>query len=95
MLPLDTMKEHARPGKPLENMQVLRQSRVSVSKVTPQEFRFILDLLGEKEPEADSQSTATERAPDNVKPESTPDQSGEASEMQGQDGNTSGQENGH
>lgn len=50
VLTLETLKSHAKPGQPLENMQTLRQSRVSVSRVTPGEWTFIMSLLGESEP---------------------------------------------
>src|SRR5215469_1381119 len=47
ILTLETLKSHAKAGGPLENLQTLRQSRVSVSSVTPNEWRFIMNLLGE------------------------------------------------
>lgn len=50
---LSDLKEHAQPGKGLENLQTLKQSRLSVSSVTPAQWKYILELAGE-----DSQATA-------------------------------------
>ena len=47
MVTLNDLKTHAQPGKPLENLQTLKQSRLSVSSVTPAQWRFILELAGE------------------------------------------------
>ena len=44
---LDELKSNAEPGKALENLQTLKQSRLSVSSVTPAQWRFILELAGE------------------------------------------------
>ncbi|KAJ5579841.1 Thymocyte nuclear protein 1 [Penicillium hispanicum] len=44
---LDELKSNALPGKALENLQTLKQSRLSVSSVTPAQWRFILELAGE------------------------------------------------
>lgn len=51
ILKLDTLKAHGLPGKPLENLQTLRQSRVSVSRVTPKEWEFIMSLIDPPKPE--------------------------------------------
>ncbi|RMZ78120.1 hypothetical protein DV738_g3979, partial [Chaetothyriales sp. CBS 135597] len=45
---LKQLKSFAGPGGALENMQTLKQSRLSVSGVQPHEWRFILDQLGEQ-----------------------------------------------
>lgn len=45
---LDELKSHADAGKPLENLQTLKQSRLSVSSVTPAQWAFILQLAGEE-----------------------------------------------
>ncbi|KAJ5294177.1 hypothetical protein PENANT_c028G06149 [Penicillium antarcticum] len=45
---LADLKAHAQPSKPLENMQVLKQSRLSVSSVTPAQWQYILELAGEE-----------------------------------------------
>lgn len=50
---LADLKAHAQPGKPLESLQVLKQSRLSVSSVTPAQWKFILELAGE-DPQAES-----------------------------------------
>ncbi|KAB5536236.1 PUA-like domain-containing protein [Coniochaeta sp. 2T2.1] len=42
------------PGKPLENMQMLKQSRLSVSKVSAGEWKFINELAERKAKEAGS-----------------------------------------
>ncbi|KAJ6084148.1 High mobility group HMG-I/HMG-Y [Penicillium sp. IBT 16267x] len=44
---LHDLKTHAQPGKALENLQTVKQSRLSVSSVTPAQWRFILELAGE------------------------------------------------
>jgi predicted RNA-binding protein with PUA-like domain len=44
---LTDLKAHAQPGKPLENLQTLKQSRLSVSSVTPAQWKYILELAGE------------------------------------------------
>ncbi|KAL5359121.1 PUA-like domain-containing protein [Aspergillus floccosus] len=46
---LNELKAHSQPGQPLENMQVLKQSRLSVSRVSKKEWRFILGLAKESE----------------------------------------------
>lgn len=40
-------------GKPLEKMQMLKQSRLSVSKVEEPEWQFLVKLAEEKEKEAE------------------------------------------
>lgn len=42
---LAELKSFAKPGGALENMQMLKQSRLSVSAVKPREWRFIHGLL--------------------------------------------------
>lgn len=49
---LNDLKAHAQAGKPLENLQTLKQSRLSVSSVTPAQWRFIHELAGETPEEA-------------------------------------------
>ncbi|KUL82707.1 hypothetical protein ZTR_09426 [Talaromyces verruculosus] len=49
---LETLKSYALSGQALENMQTLRQSRVSVSRVTPQEWNFIMGLIDKQEADA-------------------------------------------
>lgn len=44
-LTLETLKSHGLPSQPLENLQTLRQSRVSVSRVTPEEWNFIMNII--------------------------------------------------
>ncbi|KIX00500.1 uncharacterized protein Z518_10640 [Rhinocladiella mackenziei CBS 650.93] len=44
---LKELKSFAKTGGALENMQMLKQSRLSVSSVRPEEWRFILNLAGE------------------------------------------------
>jgi hypothetical protein len=64
VLTLETLKSYAKPGAALENMQTLRQSRVSVSSVTPKEWRFIMSLLGESEPETVAGGKVAEESPE-------------------------------
>jgi predicted RNA-binding protein with PUA-like domain len=47
LISLKDLKLFALPGGVLEKMQMLRQGRLSVSPVTPTEWRFILDLANE------------------------------------------------
>ncbi|EAW10327.1 putative AT DNA binding protein (Thy28) [Aspergillus clavatus NRRL 1] len=47
MVTLNDLKAHAKSGQALENLQVLKQSRLSVSSVTPEEWKYILGLAGE------------------------------------------------
>jgi EVE domain len=47
-LTLETLKAHALPGLPLDGLQTIRQSRVSVSRVTPQEWEFIKKLIDDQ-----------------------------------------------
>ncbi|KAJ5681868.1 Thymocyte nuclear protein 1 [Penicillium maclennaniae] len=44
---LADLKANSQAGKPLENLMTLKQSRLSVSKVTPDEWRTILEMAGE------------------------------------------------
>lgn len=44
---LADLKANGQAGKPLENLQTLKMSRLSVSKVTPEQWRYILELAGE------------------------------------------------
>lgn len=44
---LNDLKANAETGKPLENLQTLKQSRLSVSSVTPAQWRYIHELAGE------------------------------------------------
>jgi predicted RNA-binding protein with PUA-like domain len=45
---LQDLKSHGQPGKPLENLQMIKQSRLSVSSVTPAQWKYILELAGEE-----------------------------------------------
>ncbi|ROV91885.1 hypothetical protein VMCG_09196 [Cytospora schulzeri] len=45
---LKQLREMGGPGKPLENMQMLRQSRLSVSKVSEEEWKYLLGVAEEK-----------------------------------------------
>lgn len=44
IITLHELKSHATPGGPLENMQTLKQSRLSVTAVSPKEWEFIMKL---------------------------------------------------
>lgn len=100
ILKLDTLKAHGLPGKALENLQTLRQSRVSVSRVTPKEWEFIMSLIDppkpeEKEEVADA-APAAEPAADKentmTEPENQEQSSGEKNETNNTvDGQASGE----
>jgi len=45
---LHDLKTHSEAGKPLESLQMIKQGRLSVSSVTPAQWRYILELAGEK-----------------------------------------------
>ncbi|KAH3024959.1 hypothetical protein KXV64_000880 [Aspergillus fumigatus] len=53
MVTLNDLKAHATPGGPLEDLQVLKQTRLSVSSVTPAQWKFILGLAGESSESAE------------------------------------------
>ncbi|KAI3339454.1 PUA-like domain-containing protein [Ustulina deusta] len=42
---LKELREMGRPGQPLENMQMLKQSRLSVSRVSPSEWEYLMNLV--------------------------------------------------
>ncbi|KAL4770402.1 PUA-like domain-containing protein [Aspergillus nidulans var. acristatus] len=44
LITLNELKSHASANAPLENLQMLKQGRLSVSAVTPQEWDFIMGL---------------------------------------------------
>lgn len=58
LIRLTELKSFAKPGGALEKLQVLKQARLSVSKVTPKEWRFIMSLT--KEDSDPEQEKATE-----------------------------------
>lgn len=45
---LKELREMGGPGKPLENMQMLKQSRLSVSKVSEPEWEYLIGVAEEK-----------------------------------------------
>ncbi|KAL1841140.1 hypothetical protein VTJ49DRAFT_7365 [Mycothermus thermophilus] len=45
---LKELREMGGPGKPLENMQMLKQSRLSVSKVTAAEWEYLMSMAESK-----------------------------------------------
>lgn len=47
LITLKTLRSFGQPGGALEKMQMLKQSRLSVSAVSPQEWSFILEVAGE------------------------------------------------
>ncbi|EEP77936.1 conserved hypothetical protein [Uncinocarpus reesii 1704] len=49
LVKLTELKSFAKPGGALENLQMMRQSRLSVSSVTPKQWRFIMNLAEEDE----------------------------------------------
>ncbi|KAF4968552.1 hypothetical protein FSARC_4067 [Fusarium sarcochroum] len=49
---LKELRELGKPGGPLETMQLLKQSRLSVNKVSSDEWKFLCDLADKKASEA-------------------------------------------
>ncbi|KAI1407983.1 DUF55-domain-containing protein [Hypoxylon sp. FL1857] len=45
---LKELREMGQPGQPLENMQMLKQSRLSVSRVSPAEFEYLMDVVKQR-----------------------------------------------
>lgn len=45
---LKELREMGGPGKPLENMQMLKQSRLSVSRVSPAEWEYLMGVADER-----------------------------------------------
>lgn len=45
---LKELKEMGKSGQPLEQMQVLKQSRLSVSRVSPAEFQYLMGVVKER-----------------------------------------------
>ncbi|ORY67141.1 PUA-like domain-containing protein [Pseudomassariella vexata] len=45
---LKELREMGKPGSPLQNMQMLKQSRLSVSKVTAAEWKYLLGVVEER-----------------------------------------------
>lgn len=45
---LKELREMGKPGQPLEEMQVLKQSRLSVSRVSPAEFRYLMSVMKQR-----------------------------------------------
>ncbi|KAI1349773.1 PUA-like domain-containing protein [Xylaria sp. FL0043] len=42
---LKELREMGKPGQPLENMQMLKQTRLSVSRVSPSEWEYLMDVV--------------------------------------------------
>ncbi|RYP91155.1 hypothetical protein DL770_002717 [Monosporascus sp. CRB-9-2] len=49
---LKELREMGKPGQPLENMQLLKQSRLSVSRVSPAEWAYLMSVANERGGEA-------------------------------------------
>lgn len=45
---LKELREMGKPGQPLENMQLLKQSRLSVSRVTAAEWAYLMGVAQER-----------------------------------------------
>ncbi|KAF3480885.1 thymocyte nuclear protein 1 [Arthroderma uncinatum] len=50
LVTLADIKSHAKPGGALENLQMVKQSRLSVSPVTEEQWKFLMSLAEEEEP---------------------------------------------
>ncbi|KAI0554694.1 PUA-like domain-containing protein [Xylaria curta] len=55
---LKELREMGKPGQPLENMQMLKQSRLSVSRVSPLEWKYLMDLVQSQGGEVNTTKTA-------------------------------------
>lgn len=62
MVSLNDLKAQSGPGRPLEDMQTLKQSRLSVSPVTPAQWKFILALAKEKAGGSEEESSKDEES---------------------------------
>jgi EVE domain len=60
LVKLSELRSFTKSGGALENMQILRQSRLSVSVVKPKEWAFILGLAGEEDQVEEEQDRADE-----------------------------------
>ncbi|KAJ5208736.1 hypothetical protein N7449_003115 [Penicillium cf. viridicatum] len=58
---LQDLKSHGQTGKPLENLQMIKQSRLSVSSVTPAQWKYILELAGEEPQEEFTKKESSEK----------------------------------
>ncbi|KAI8966289.1 DUF55-domain-containing protein [Daldinia sp. FL1419] len=45
---LKELREMGQPGQPLESMQMLKQSRLSVSRVSPSEFEYLIEVVKQR-----------------------------------------------
>ncbi|KAI0595088.1 DUF55-domain-containing protein [Biscogniauxia sp. FL1348] len=45
---LKELREFGKPGRPLENMQLLKQSRLSVSRVSPDEWEYLMSVVNQR-----------------------------------------------
>lgn len=59
---LQDLKTHSEAGKPLESLQMIKQGRLSISSVTPVQWRYILELAGE-EPQEEFSKLADQEEP--------------------------------
>lgn len=57
-VPLNDLKSHAKAGGQLENLQMLKQLRLSVSRVSKKEWDFILSLAKE-DPESEQSADSS------------------------------------
>ncbi|KAL4974856.1 PUA-like domain-containing protein [Aspergillus desertorum] len=67
LITLNELKSHASAKAPLENLQMLKQGRLSVSAVTPREWDFIMSLVkeGDNIEAADGPSQESEPSEEN------------------------------
>lgn len=68
---LQDLKSHGQTGKPLENLQMIKQSRLSVSSVTPAQWKYILELAGEEPQEEFTKKESSEENESSEKEESS------------------------
>lgn len=81
---LHDLKAEAQAGKPLENLQMIKQSRLSVSSVTPAQWRYIHKLAGE-DPEAEFEPKVEAEQDQNKDAEEDPEADADAEAESEQD----------
>jgi predicted RNA-binding protein with PUA-like domain len=52
MIPLDKIKALAKEGSPISEMQLIKRSRLSVCKVSPTEWEYLISLAAEMDADA-------------------------------------------
>jgi predicted RNA-binding protein with PUA-like domain len=61
IIDLKTLKGYAEKGGPLEKMQLVTSGRLSVTKVSKEEWEFILGLAAEQDEEGEAKSEVADK----------------------------------